>query len=187
MSCHCVHPHSGYASCFCNSNRSQFEEYNLQRLKTTNYELKTLINKVDQLTDSISMKCLCQASPYYDDNIIECSICRDARLLKAKTRYEYVLCQDCDTMLSRGRDIQKRPVFDSNVYPLSKYPAGSQRYCSDCEECRETRRRSRSRSVHSLRSFNASRSRSPFSINSDVKPNWNGGNVVFLFHKIKFA
>lgn len=182
-------------SCYCSCNthkqhlRDPFcihEDYNLNRLKETNHELKSLIRKIDNLTDSISETRSSRIDCNCHNSIYECNVCRDTRLSKAKSKYEYVLCEDCECMLAHANE-KKLIKIDHNVYPLEKYPYASQGFCSDCEKCRRDQR-SRSRSRSQTRSRSAkSRSSSPYSRRNsmtELRPIWNGGKFLKIFKKV---
>lgn len=181
MSCYCSHSShklSGHSCC-------STEDYNLTKLKSTNEELKSLIRKIDQLSDSFmeTKKCHSRHDSFSCCNCAsltyQCNVCRDKRLCKAKSKYEYVLCEDCENMLRVANEIERKPIkIDQNVYPIEKYPRDSRSFCKDCEECkRESRERSRSRSRSRHRSTH-SRSVSPSSRRNsmtELRPIWNGG------------
>lgn len=160
------------------------DDYNLIRLKSTNNELKSLIRKIDDITDSIvetkkQPVCFChKINNFYhvNDLVTECDECRDKRIGR---NYEYVMCEDCDQLLKVNKLIDQKVVKkDPHIYPLETFPCGKQRNCSDCDRCtRRSRRNSRSRSRSASRTRSLSQRRRHSS--SEMRPVWNGGKTVY--------
>lgn len=155
------------------------DEFNLIKLKNTNYELKNLINRLDHLSDSFdrnkSSACwnCCNTGTTWYNMCDECNLCRSQKEKNKKNFYQYnvTICNDCERMLEISSELESRNYHknDSKIYPLEKYASGREYLCDKCDRCVEIKERRRSRS----------RSRNFYSVGRVVtpepRPQWNGG------------
>lgn len=149
------------------------DEANLNKLKNTNHQLKSLINRLDELSDSVESSYLahksrreCNCESFYHE---ECSLCRSSRETNNNRYYQYdlVICDDCERMVNLSNEFEAWKVKkDPKIYPLRSYQSGKQRECDKCEKCVYE---SRSRSQRSR-----SRGSSPI-VSTELRPVWNGG------------
>ena len=179
------------------------DEESVARLKSTNDELKHLINKLDDLSVSVESNMLSQKARKPRRNSTSfskwprCNICDEIEEVHV-TRFEYdqVICKKCERMIRLSKMIDEEIALkkrtDPNIYPLDKYPYGSKYFRSKCEDCSSEGLRRKSRSARRSRSrCGCSRSRSsslslrstsPYLRRSksrnrtpEQRPNWNGG------------
>jgi hypothetical protein len=179
------------------------DELNLSKLKNTNHELKTLINKLDDLSVSVESSIMSHSAKNHHHNTNasfsrwpRCNICEEFEEVNV-TRYEYdqVICKKCENMLRLSKLLDEEPKWkkvDPNIYPLDKYPHGSKYYRTRCVECSDDHQRKRSHSSRKSRSrpcdcmrsrstsrrSHSSRGRSGSRSRArtpEIRPNWNGG------------
>lgn len=149
------------------------DELSLIKLKNTNHDLKNLINRLDQLSDSFERKRL---SDYWNNcNICdECNLCRSQREKNNKRFYQYnvTICNDCERMLEISSELESRKYYknDSNIYPLEKYPSGREYFCDKCDSCIENKESRKFRSKSRNFYYPVGRAVTP-----EPRPPWNGG------------
>lgn len=149
------------------------DDLSIEKLKNTNHELKSLINKLDDLSVSVESSILSHGSKkkHHHSNASfsrwpRCSICEEFEEVNV-THYEYnqVICKKCENMIRLSKLLEEEPKWkrvDPNIYPLDKYPHGSKYYRTRCEECSSEHQRKLSHSSRRSRSrpCDCSRSRS---------------------------
>jgi hypothetical protein len=156
------------------------EDHNLYRLKKTNNELRRLIDKLDDLSDSFdaSYREQTESICHKYAACLGCSICHSLRELnRLKCECALNFCKQCERMLLLSRELTEKPIIvDNRIFPLDKYPSGSQYYCDKCEKCQDElsairRSRSRTRSNSRCRSSSSD----TYCESYEQKPLWNGG------------
>ena len=208
--CYCIHEKVTTTHCCDKCGSNSFDEdnecreclmdqINLIKLKSTNFELKELITRLDRLSTSVESKLSSAAKSNHchtqrthrDVYLNQCNLCKSTNLWNKKETYQYdlTICDDCQHMIKLAEELEKKEKWksilkktDPNVYPLAKYPSGKEYECDKCETCMYERSRSRTRS-RSRRRSRCSRSRSysysPVSSyrvkTPEPRPIWNGG------------
>ena len=158
------------------------DDCNLYKLKNTNNELKHLINKLEDLSDSIdsSLSFKCRNNQYLIDYSGH-NKSFDNFYEPAHNHNSY--CTSCEHLdyCNELASLKKDP----NIYPLEKYPSGRLQYCDVCETCNRSRSHSRNRS----RRNSVSRKSSENIAFTEYKPKWNGGpfksNYLWRDEKLK--
>ncbi|CAF0784648.1 unnamed protein product [Brachionus calyciflorus] len=175
----CHNRNIDYNECSC----CLSDELNLVKLKNTNYELKSLINRLDELSSSVEHNYHAHKCTRF--NYDECNLCRSCKNKNNTNHYHYNLtvCDDCERMVRLSSELERMKVIqvDSNIYPLEKYHSGKRYYCDKCDKCDDDLRRRRSRS----RSRNASPFRESRVVTPEPRPLWNAGPWVSYYPMTK--
>ena len=163
-------------------NCDSIDDCNLYKLKNTNNELKHLIYKLEDLSDSIdsSLNLKCRSNEY--------PIVYSGHKQSFHNFYEPVYNNDsyrrsCEhpNYYNELASLKKDPY----IYPLDNYPSGQLKFCDVCETCNRSRSHSRNRS----RNNSASRKSSENIAYTEYKPKWNGGpfksNYLWRDEKLK--
>jgi hypothetical protein len=209
--CTCYYVHKTIIPCehtqtrveCCSSQCTCLNEKYLAKLKSSNQELKGLIRKLDNLTDSMQETTSAASCNNTREIVVTehrydyCDSCRHSSRQKPKSdlytttavKCDYVVCEKCDQMLrlselersrSRSRERSRRRSHSRETCTLCR--PDLKQTCSLCkrEEASRSRSRSRSRSISRTR-YRYSRSRSP-SLDSLQRPMWNSGPYVASYY-----